>query len=114
MLFLQDGPGCHNINLVTPTHFVPQIIRALAVAVPLGLHLPLVYNTSSYDAVSTLSELDGIVSIYLADLRYADDENARRYSGVPHYVASSREAIREMYRQVGDLRVDNGGIARAV
>jgi putative pyruvate formate lyase activating enzyme len=113
MLHLQDGLGCHNINLVTPTHFVPQIVRALVAAVPLGLRLPLVYNTSSYDSVNTLSELDGIINIYLADLRYASDEKARKYSRVRHYVASSREAIGEMYRQVGDLIVDGGGIARS-
>jgi putative pyruvate formate lyase activating enzyme len=113
MVYLQDGLGCHNINLVTPTHFVPQIVRALVAAVPLGLRLPLVYNTSSYDSVSTLRELDGIISIYLADLRYASDENARKYSRVRRYVEISREAIWEMYRQVGDLKVDNEDIARS-
>lgn len=112
MLYLQDELHCHNINLVTPSHFVPQIERALLEAVPMGLRLPIVYNTSSYDSVSTLKELDGIVSIYLADLRYASNEMARKYSRVRHYVESSREAIKEMQRQVGDLETDDEGIAQ--
>jgi putative pyruvate formate lyase activating enzyme len=112
MLYLQDDLKCHNINLVTPSHFVPQIVRAVFEAVPLGLRLPLVYNTSSYDSTQTLRELDGIISIFLADLRYASDKNARKYSRVRHYVESSRVAIKEMYRQVGDLEVDENSIAR--
>jgi len=112
MLYLQDDLKCHNINLVTPSHFVPQIVRAVLEAVPMGLTLPLVYNTSSYDSTRTLRELAGIISIYLADLRYASDEYARKYSYARHYVESSRSAIREMYRQVGDLEVDENGIAR--
>lgn len=112
MIYLQDGLGCHNINVVTPSHLVPQIVRALLYAVPLGLRIPLVYNTSSYDSVRTLRELDGIISIYLADLRYASDRYARRYSRVRHYVESSRSAIGEMHRQVGDLVVDKSGIAQ--
>ncbi|HJX12581.1 MAG TPA: radical SAM protein [Dehalococcoidales bacterium] len=112
MLYLQDGLHCHNINLVTPSHFVPQIVRAVLEAVPLGLRRPLVYNTSSYDSVRTLGELDGVIDIYLADLRYASNEMGRRYSRARHYVESSREAIKEMQRQVGDLVVDEEGIAR--
>ncbi len=112
MLYLQDELGCHNINLVTPSHVVPQIMRGLLEAVPKGLRLPLVYNTSSYDSLATLHELDGIVDIYLADLRYASDRLARKYSRVRHYVESSRAAIKEMYRQVGDLKLDEAGVAR--
>ncbi|MCK4274053.1 MAG: radical SAM protein [Dehalococcoidales bacterium] len=112
MLYLQDGLKCHNINLVTPSHFVPQIVRAVLEAVPMGLRLPLVYNTSSYDSIETLRELDGIISIYLADLRYASNEMGRKYSRVRHYADSSRAAIKEMYRQVGNLEVDDEGIAR--
>jgi putative pyruvate formate lyase activating enzyme len=112
MLYLQNELKCHNINLVTPSHFVPQIVRAVLEAVPLGLRLPLVYNTSSYDSLKTLQELDGIISIYLADLRYASNELGRKYSRVRHYVDSSRAAIKEMYRQVGNLEVDDQGIAR--
>jgi putative pyruvate formate lyase activating enzyme len=111
MLYLQGELKCHNINLVTPTHFVPQIVRAVLEAVPLGLRLPLVYNTSSYDSVETLRELDGIISIYLADLRYASNEMGREYSRVRHYADSSRAAIKEMFRQVGNLEVDDEGIA---
>jgi putative pyruvate formate lyase activating enzyme len=112
MLYLQDVLGCHNINFVSPTHFVPQIIRALLEAVPMGLHLPLVYNTGSYDSLETLRELDGIISIYLPDLRYASDKYARKYSRARHYTTHSRAAIKEMYRQVGILEIDDYGVAR--
>lgn len=112
MLFLQDELGCHNINLVSPSHFVPQIVRAVLEAVPLGLRRPLVYNTSSYDSVATLRELDGVVSIYLADLRYASNKWGRRFSKAPDYVERSRAAIKEMYRQVGNLVTDEEGVAR--
>jgi putative pyruvate formate lyase activating enzyme len=112
MLYLQNALRCHNINLVTPSHFVPQIARAVLEAVPMGLHLPLVYNTSSYDSVKTLKELDGIISIYLADIRYASNELARKYSRSRHYVNSARAAIIEMQRQVGDLTVDGEDIAQ--
>ena len=112
MIYLQNELGCHNINLVTPSHFVPQIVRAVMEAVPVGLHLPLVYNTSSYDSLKTLRELDGIISIYLADLRYASNEYGQKYSHARGYVEASRTAIKEMYRQVGKLEVDNEGIAQ--
>ena len=112
LLYLQDVLKCHNINFVSPSHFVPQIVRTLLEAVPMGLRLPLVYNTSSYDSLTTLRELDGIMSIYLADLRYASDSYARKYSRVSNYVANSHAAIKEMQRQVGDLEVDVDGIAR--
>jgi putative pyruvate formate lyase activating enzyme len=111
MLSLQDGLRCHNINLVTPSHVVPQIMRGILEAVPRGLRLPLVYNTSGYDAVSTLKELDGVVDIYLADLRYADNDIGRKYSRARCYADRAREAIREMHRQVGDLAVDEEGVA---
>jgi putative pyruvate formate lyase activating enzyme len=112
MLYLQDELKCHNINLVTPSHFVPQIVGALVEAVPRGLHLPLVYNTSSYDSLKTLKELDGIISIFLADIRYADNKLARRYSHARNYVDHARAAIIEMQRQVGDLVLDEDGIAQ--
>lgn len=112
MLYLQNELGCHNINLVTPSHFVPQIVRALLEAVPQGLNLPLVYNTSSYDSLKTLLELDGIISIYLADIRYGSNEMGRRYSRVRRYVEHARAAIKEMQRQVGDLTTDEDGVAR--
>lgn len=101
MLRLQDE-GCHNINLVSPSHVVPQILEALVLAVPQGLRLPLVYNTNAYDAVHVLRELDGVVDIYLPDLKYASDVVAERFSGARNYVEASRFAILEMHRQVGD------------
>lgn len=113
MLYLQNELGCHNINLVSPSHFVPQIVKALLEAVPMGLHLPLVYNTSSYDSVYTLRALEGIVSVYLADLRYSSNKWGRRFSRVSDYVGRAREAIREMYRQVGNLTLDEGGVAQS-
>ncbi len=112
MVYLQDRLGVHNINLVSPSHFVPQIVRALLEAVPAGLHLPLVYNSSGYDSLSTIKELDGIIDIYLPDLRYASNEHGRQFSGVPDYVDRARESIKEMYRQVGDLVTDAGEIAQ--
>jgi putative pyruvate formate lyase activating enzyme len=112
LIYLQDELGCHNINFVSPSHFVPQMARAVMEAVPMGLRLPLVYNSGGYDSVKTLKELDGIISIYLPDIRYASDKVARRYSRARHYVESSRAAISEMFRQVGNLVTDEEGIAR--
>jgi putative pyruvate formate lyase activating enzyme len=100
MLELQ-ARGCHNVNLVTPTHFVPQILAALSMAIEEGLHLPLVYNSSGYETIETLQLLDGVVDIYLPDAKYADDGVARRLSGFRGYVEVNRAALREMYRQVG-------------
>jgi putative pyruvate formate lyase activating enzyme len=111
MLYLQDGLGCHNINLVSPSHFVPQIVKALLEAVPLGLHLPLVYNTGGYDSIETLRALEGIVDLYLPDIRYASAETGQRYSQVKDYPAYNRAAIKEMYRQVGDLKEDENELA---
>jgi putative pyruvate formate lyase activating enzyme len=111
MLYLQDDLKCHNINLVSPSHFVPQIMKSLLSAIPRGLTIPLVYNTNSYDSIDTLKELDGIVDIYLPDLKYASDKWARKYSHARHYVENARAAIIEMYRQVGDLSVDENGVA---
>ena len=110
MLYLQEL-GCHNINFVSPSHFVPQIVRALVEAVPMGLHVPLVYNTGGFDFVKTLEMLDGIFDIYLPDIKYASDRWAMRDSGAPMYVRHARAAIKEMYRQVGDLQVDEHGVA---
>jgi len=112
MLYLQDSLGCHNINLVTPSHFVPQILRAVLIAVPMGLHIPLVYNTSGYDSLETIQTLDGIVGIYLPDLRYSSDEFAVEYSRASDYVSNARAAIKEMFRQVGELVTDSEEIAQ--
>ena len=111
MLELQ-AQDCHNINLVSPSHFVPQIVAALVIAIPKGLKLPLVYNTNTYDSLETLKELDGIVDIYLPDIKYSDDKKAIRYSSAPDYTNISRQAIKEMFRQTGELTLDKNEIAR--
>jgi len=112
MLYLQDKLGCHNINFVSPSHFVPQLVRAVLEAVPMGLKVPLVYNTNGYDSLLSLKELDGIISIYLPDLRYASDKWAEKFSQTPDYVARARQAIKEMNRQVGNLTLDEFGLAQ--
>jgi len=111
MLSLQ-GKGCHNINLVSPTHVVPYILEALAVAVSRGLHLPLVYNTGGYDSMDTLELLDGVVDIYMPDMKYSDAEAAERLSGIKEYPRVNRTAIKEMHRQVDDLKLDEAGVAQ--
>ncbi len=111
-IFLRlQSMGCHNINLVSPTHVVPQILAALLVAAEQGLRLPLVYNTGGYDALETLALLDGVVDIYMPDMKYADADTAERYSKVPNYPAVNQAAVKEMHRQVGDLAMDERGIA---
>jgi putative pyruvate formate lyase activating enzyme len=110
MLYLQRI-GCHNINLVTPTHVVPQIVQALAFAARNGLRVPLVYNCGGYESVETLKLLDGIVDIYMPDIKYSSDEHARRFSGVKDYWEKVRLAVKEMHSQVGDLIVDDRGVA---
>lgn len=110
MLSLQQR-GCHNINLVSPTHVVAQVLEALEVAVAAGLSLPLVYNTGGYDSLETLQLLDGVVDIYMPDMKYADEETAQRYSGIAHYPQVNREAVKEMHRQVGELAMDGHGVA---
>ncbi len=103
--------GCHNINLVSPTHVVPQILGALEIAIGLGLMLPLVYNSGGYDSVETLRILDGIVDIYMPDMKYSDDKVAEELSGVENYPLLNRAATKEMHRQVGDLQIGEDGIA---
>ncbi len=110
MLKLQKM-GCHNINWVTPSHIVPQLIEATYLAAKKGLKIPIVYNTSSYDNLESLKLLDGIVDIYLADLKYLKEEYGRKYSKVRNYPEVAKKAIKEMHRQVGDLKVDENGIA---
>jgi putative pyruvate formate lyase activating enzyme len=110
MLELQ-ARGCHNINLVTPTHVVPQILEALPLAIEAGLRLPLVYNTSGYDALEPLRLLDGIVDIYMPDFKIWEPEAAATYLNASDYPEVARAALREMHRQVGDLRLDEDGLA---
>ena len=111
MLQLQHR-GCHNINVVTPSHVVAQILEALVIAAANGLRLPLVYNTGGYDSSEALALLDGVVDIYLPDMKYGDSAIARRHSKIPDYVEVNQAAVREMYRQVGELTLDEHGIAR--
>lgn len=110
MLELQRQ-GCHNINFVTPTHEVPQILQALILAVDGGLRLPLVYNSGGYESLETLRLLDGVMDIYMPDFKYGDAGIGKRYSGVENYPEVARAALREMHRQVGDLALDERGIA---
>jgi len=111
MLSLQ-AKGCHNINLVSPTHVVPYILDALELAVSKGLYLPLVYNSGGYDSLETLKLLDGIVDIYMPDMKYSDEKIAEELSGIKGYPLVNKAAVREMHRQVGDLQIDEQGIAQ--
>lgn len=111
MLSLQ-ARGCHNINLVTPTHVVPYFLAALELAVGRGLSIPLVYNCGGYESTETLKLLDGIIDIYMPDMKYSDERVARRFSGIKNYPSVNRAAVKEMHRQVGDLDIDEQGIAR--
>jgi putative pyruvate formate lyase activating enzyme len=112
MLELQAN-GCHNINFVSPTHFAPQMARGILLAAERGLHLPIVYNTNAYDSVEVLRLLDGIVDVYLPDLKYAEDEAGYLYSKVRGYKEVARAAIAEMFRQAGDeLVIGNDGLVK--
>lgn len=112
MLELQDA-GCHNINWVSPTHQLPQLVEALFLAAQRGLSIPIVYNTNGYDSVEALRLLDGIVDIYMPDLKYADEKAGELCSRVPNYPQAARAAIAEMYRQVGDSWLtDERGVLR--
>jgi len=112
MLTLQNY-GCHNINFVSPTHVLPQILSALEYAVSMGLNIPIVYNTSSYDSVETLKHIEGIFDIYLPDIKFWDPETAELTCKAKNYPEIARNAVREMYNQVGDLEIDDNKIARS-
>jgi len=111
MLALQER-GAHNVNLVSPTHVIAQVAESVCIAREKGLSIPIVYNTNGYDAVETLRCLDGLIDVYLPDVKYSDDAAARAYSGIERYVEVNRAAIAEMFRQVGHLALDGDGIAR--
>lgn len=111
MLQLQKN-GCHNINFVTPSHVVPQILSALEIAVNQGLNVPLVYNSSGYDSVATLKILENVVDIYMPDFKFWDPKIAEKTCDAPDYPEKARNALKEMHRQVGDLTVDKKGIAQ--
>jgi putative pyruvate formate lyase activating enzyme len=112
MMLALQAQGCHNINLVTPSHVVAQILAAVAIAARRGLRLPLVYNTGGYDSPEALALLDGVIDIYMPDMKYGDSETAHRYSKVRNYWEVNQAAVREMHRQVGDLQIDKRGLAR--
>jgi putative pyruvate formate lyase activating enzyme len=112
MMISLQSRGCHNINLVTPSHFVPQILEALSFAWEMDFDLPLVYNSSGYDSTEALKLLEEIIDIYLPDMRYSDNRVAKRLSSAEDYVEVNRETVREMYRQVGNLVMDENGIAK--
>lgn len=112
MMLQLQSMGCHNINFVTPTHMIAQIMEALPLAIDRGLHIPLVYNSSGYDSVHTLKILEGVFDIYMPDFKYADGDVAMRLSGVKNYPEVAKEAVSEMYAQVGDLFIDSRGIAK--
>jgi putative pyruvate formate lyase activating enzyme len=111
MLELQNQ-GCHNINFVSPSHMINGILSALPEAIEMGLQIPLVYNSGGYDLVSTIELLDGVIDIYMPDMKYMDNEIARQLSGIDHYVENATASILEMHRQVGDLQVNEMGIAQ--
>jgi putative pyruvate formate lyase activating enzyme len=111
MLNLQEQ-GCHNINLVTPSHIVPQFLSALPIAIEKGLDIPIVYNSSGYDSPGTLQLLDGIVDIYMPDCKFWATETAKLYTKAKDYPEVMQKALKEMHRQVGDLVIDETGVAR--
>jgi len=111
MLLLQRQ-GCHNINFVSPSHVVSQILEGLLLAAQAGLRLPLVYNTGGYDSLESLKLMDGVIDIYMPDMKYTDEATAQKYSGIPNYPQVNQAAVREMHRQVGDLVVNEDGLAQ--
>lgn len=110
MVKLQDM-GCHNINFVTPTHYAPQIIASLLKAVGMGLRIPIVYNCSGYESIEVIKLLEGIVDIYMPDVKYMDERFSKRFSNAPDYPKVIKDVLKEMYRQVGDLKINSYGIA---
>jgi len=104
--------GCHNINFVTPTHYVPQILKALPEAIEMGLRVPLLYNTGGYDSIATLKLLDGVFDIFMPDFKFASSESAKEFSKAADYPEVARQAIKEMHRQAGDLIIEKNGIAQ--
>jgi len=106
-----QNAGCYNINFVTPTHFTPQLVRSIKIAAEDGLHLPIVWNCGGYENVETIKLLNGIVDIYMPDMKYGASERARKYSNAPDYFERCKESVKEMHRQVGDLKLDERGIA---
>ncbi len=113
MMISLQNKGCHNINFVTPSHVVPQILSALELAVKKGLNVPLIYNSGGYDNVETLKLLEGIFDIYMPDFKFWDSKIAERTCHAPDYPEVARKVFLEMHRQVGDLVIDKNGIAKS-
>jgi len=111
MMLMLESKGCHNINLVSPTHYLPNIISALNIAVQKGLKLPIVYNSNGYEKTDIIEILDGIIDIYLPDIKYSNNDIAVSLSNAPKYVEYNRDALKEMFRQTGNLEMDADGIA---
>jgi putative pyruvate formate lyase activating enzyme len=111
MLSLQES-GCHNLNFVSPSHVIAEILEALLIAVDHGLHLPLVYNTGGFDSMEALKLLGDVIDIYMPDMKYSDRLVSRRLSKIGNYPEVNRNAVKEMHRQVGDLQIDSSGIAQ--
>ncbi len=110
MIELQER-GCHNINLVTPSHIVPQVLGALVHASAKGLHIPIVYNSSGYDSLDTIALLDGVIDIYMPDFKFWDQATSSRWAKAPDYPQRARETLRSMHQQVGDLQINDQGLA---
>ena len=110
MVKLQEM-GCHNINFVTPTHYASQIVASLPKAIELGLHLPIVYNCSGYESIEVIRLLEGIVDIYMPDIKFMDEKYSKRYSNAPDYPEVVKKVLKEMHRQVGDLMTNSKGVA---
>lgn len=111
MMIQLQSMGCHNINFVTPTHFAPQLVKATKIAIEGGLKIPIVWNCSGYENVDIIKLLDGFVDIYMPDVKYGQSETSDKYSDAPDYFERCKEALKEMHRQVGDLKLDRKGIA---
>jgi len=111
MMMKLQAYGCHNINFVSPSHVVPQILSAILIAAKEGLRIPLVYNTGGYDSLAMLELLDGVIDIYMPDMKYSDSSIAIKYSKIPNYAEINQSVVKEMYRQVGDLVIDEHGLA---
>jgi putative pyruvate formate lyase activating enzyme len=108
MMLELERQGCHNINFVTPTHYMPQILEAVSIAKKKGLKVPLVYNCGGYESMEALEILDGVIDIYMPDMKYSDNSAAKKYSNAPDYFEINKKAVKEMYRQAGDLKIEKG------
>jgi len=112
MMLILQKKGCHNINFVTPTHFIPQILSALCLAIEENLHIPLVYNCGGYELVQTLRLLEGVIDIYMPDIKYGGKREGEKYSSASDYFEIAKKAVKEMYRQVGNLKLNKDGVAQ--